>query len=433
MSPAPDEKSFVPEFEKRVYAKVIWRVIPVIFLCYVVSYLDRVNIGFAKLKMLSDLGWSDTVYGLGAGIFFIGYFLFEVPSNIFLHKFGARRWIGFIMVLWGFLSASTMFVKTPLEFYVIRFFLGIAESGFFPGVILYFTYWFPPKIRAQIGALFMTAIAVSGVIGSPISGWIIQNFESYHGLAGWQWLFVLEGLPSVAMGIVVLLYLDNSIRAAAWLNEEEKQLLEARIAEGAKDHVHISVLQVFGNGRVWFLSFLYFLFIMGLYGISFWLPQIIKNTGIKEAFHIGLLSVIPYGTATVGMIVISKLADRHGKHRLYLSRAAYAGALGLVLCGIFAHNVVFGMAALTLATAGVLCTMPLFWTLPTAFLGGTAAAAGIAIINSFGNLAGFVSPYMIGAITDKLHSSSVGLYVIAGCQILLGVLVHDCFWRKKKA
>ncbi|PAW76936.1 MAG: MFS transporter [Verrucomicrobia bacterium Tous-C9LFEB] len=425
-TPHPD---FTPERERLVYAKVIWRIIPVIFLCYVVAYLDRVNVGFAKLQMLSDLKWSDTIYGFGAGIFFIGYFLFEVPSNIMLHKVGARPWIATIMIIWGFLSVSTMFVKTPMEFYVLRFFLGIAESGFFPGVILYFTYWFPPKIRAQIGALFMTAIALSGVIGSPVSGWIIQNFHNVNGWNGWQWLFLLEGLPSVLMGLVVLACLDNRIDDAKWLTAEEKALLDYRIAEGAKQHVHLTTMQVFGDRRIWFLSLLYFLFIMGLYGISFWLPQIIKNTGVKDVFNIGLLSMIPYGIAAVSMVLFSKIADKNGTHRRYLAASAFAGSAGLILCGIFANNVVFGMAALTLATVGVLTMMPLFWTLPTAFLGGTAAAAGIAVINSFGNLAGFVSPYMIGAITDATKSSSGGLYVIAVCLALFALLV---LWKVKK-
>lgn len=420
---------FTPERERLVYAKVIWRIIPVIFLCYVVAYLDRVNVGFAKLQMLSDLKWSDTIYGLGAGIFFIGYFLFEVPSNIMLHKVGARPWIATIMIIWGVLSVSTMFVKTPMEFYVLRFFLGIAESGFFPGVILYFTYWFPPKIRAQIGALFMTAIALSGVIGSPVSGWIIQNFHDVNGWDGWQWLFLLEGLPSVLMGVVVLACLDNRIDDAKWLTAEEKALLDFRIAEGAKQHVHLTTMQVFGDRRIWFLSLLYFLFIMGLYGISFWLPQIIKNTGVKDVFNIGLLSMIPYGIAAISMVLFSKIADKNGTHRRYLAISAFAGSAGLILCGIFAHSVVFGMAALTLATVGVLTMMPLFWTLPTAFLGGTAAAAGIAVINSFGNLAGFVSPYMIGAITDATQSSSGGLYVIAVCLALFAILV---LWKVKK-
>lgn len=425
-TPHPD---FTPERERQVYAKVIWRIIPVIFLCYVVAYLDRVNVGFAKLQMLSDLKWSDTIYGLGSGIFFIGYFLFEVPSNIMLHKVGARPWIATIMIIWGLLSVSTMFVKTDIEFYVVRFFLGIAESGFFPGVILYFTYWFPPKIRAQIGALFMTAIALSGVIGSPVSGWIIQNFHDVNGWAGWQWLFLLEGMPSAIMGLVVLACLDNRIDDAKWLTAEEKALLDFRIAEGAKQHVHLTTMQVFGDRRIWFLSLLYFLFIMGLYGISFWLPQLIKNVGVKDVFNIGLLSMIPYGFAAVSMVLFGRIADRNGTHRRYLAASAFTGSIGLIFCGIFANNVVFGMAALTLATVGILTMMPLFWTLPTAFLGGTAAAAGIAVINSFGNLAGFVSPYMIGAITDATKSSSGGLYVISACLALFAILV---LWKVKK-
>lgn len=415
------------KFEEGTYKKVTWRLIPFLFLCYVVAYLDRVNVGFAKLQMLNDLKFSDTVYGLGAGIFFIGYFLFEVPSNIILHRTGARRWIARIMVTWGVLSACTMFVSTPESFYALRFFLGVFEAGFFPGVILYLTYWFPIARRGKVVALFMTAIALAGVIGGPLSGWIMQAFNGMNGMAGWQWLFLLEGLPSVLVGVWVLFYLDDSIRAAKWLRPEEKTLLEQRIAEDGASKVDDGAAGVFSNGKVWLCAAIYFCFIMGLYGVSFWLPQLIKSMGVKEMFDVGLLTMIPYGVAAVAMVLAGRNSDRTGERRWHTAIAATVGGVGLILAGAVTNSPVLGMAALTLATAGILTSLPLFWPLPTAFLGGAAAAAGIAIINSLGNLAGFVSPFLVGAIKDATGSPTLGLYVIAaslfiGAGLILGAV-----------
>lgn len=401
------------QLEERTYAKVIWRLVPFLFLCYVVAYLDRVNVGFAKLQMLSDLKFSETVYGLGAGIFFIGYFLFEVPSNIILHRTGARRWIARIMITWGLISAGMMFVNSPTSFYVLRFFLGVAEAGFFPGIILYLTYWFPAARRAKVVALFMTAIALSGVIGGPLSGWILQSFSGVNGWAGWQWMYLLEGIPSVLVGIGVLYYLDDSIQAARWLSPEEKRLLEQRIAQDGAQKTDHGVAGVFGNGKVWLCATIYFCFIMGLYGVSFWLPQLIKSMGVKDLLDVGLLTMIPYGTAAVVMVLAGKSSDRTGERRWHSAIAAVLGGLGLILAGLYSGTPALGMAALTLATAGILSCLPLFWTLPTAFLGGAAAAAGIAIINSLGNLAGFVSPFMVGYIKDATGSTALGLYAIA--------------------
>ena len=413
------------EFEDRTYAKVIRRLVPFLLLCYVVAYLDRVNVGFAKLQMLNDLKFSETVYGLGAGIFFIGYFLFEVPSNIILHRTGARRWIARIMVTWGLISAAMMFVSSPTSFYVMRFLLGVSEAGFFPGIILYLTYWFPAARRGKVVALFMTAIALAGVIGGPLSGWIMQAFGGLNGWAGWQWLFLLEGIPSVLVGIWVLFYLDDSIKAAKWLQPEEKKLLEQRIAQDGAHIADHGIGGVFRNGKVWLCALIYFCFIMGLYGVSFWLPQLIKGMGIKDVLDVGLLTMIPYGVAVVVMVLAGRNSDRTGERRWHPAIAAMVGGLGLILAGVNANSPVLGMAALTLATAGILTSLPLFWPLPTAFLGGAAAAAGIAIINSLGNLAGFVSPFMVGSIKDATGSATLGLYVIAaslfiGAGLILG-------------
>ncbi|RFO95997.1 MFS transporter [Rhodoferax lacus] len=408
--------------EESVYSKVSWRLIPFLFLCYVVSYLDRVNVGFAKLQMLSDLKFSDTVYGLGAGIFFIGYFLFEVPSNIILSKVGARVWIARIMATWGVISSAMMFVTDAQMFYVLRFLLGISEAGFFPGIILYLTYWYPARRRARIIALFMTGIAFAGVIGSPLSGWIMQTMAGVNGWAGWQWLFLLEGAPSVLVGIWVLTYLDDGIRQAKWLTESEKLLLEENIHADATDKKELTLGQVFTNGRVWLLAIIYFAFIMGLYGVGFWLPQLIKNTGVKDLVNVGLLTSIPYGVAAVVMVLMGRHSDTTGERRWHTAVMGIMGAVGLVFSAVYGDNTVVAMAALTVATAGILSTLPLFWTLPTAYLTGTAAAAGIAVINSIGNLAGFVSPFLVGAIKDATHSTAGGMYLIAG-SLLLGTFL----------
>ena len=409
-------------FEDATYAKVTWRLIPFLFLCYVVAYLDRVNIGFAKLEMLADLKFSETVYGLGAGVFFIGYFLFEVPSNIILHRVGARVWIARIMITWGLLSAAMMFVSTPTMFYVIRFLLGVAEAGFFPGIILYLTYWYPAHRRGRIAALFMTAIPVSGVFGGPLSGWILHGLPGAAGLAGWQWLFILEGLPSILVGVVVFFYLQDGIRHAKWLSEAEKKLLEAHIVTDTKHKADMPLRQVFSNPRVWLLALIYFCFVMGLYGISFWLPTLIKATGVKDPLDIGFLTAIPNAAAVVAMIYVSRRSDQHRERRWHVAVPGILGCVGLILSVIYSDNTVLAIGALTLATVGIISALPVFWSLPTAFLGGTAAAAGIAFINSLGNLSGFVSPYMVGWIKDATHSTNMAMYALAASVLIGGLL-----------
>ncbi|NEX61964.1 MFS transporter [Noviherbaspirillum galbum] len=410
-------------FEEATYSKVSWRLIPFLFLCYVVAFLDRVNVGFAKLQMLSDLKFSETIYGLGAGIFFIGYFLMEVPSNIVLSRVGARVWIARIMVTWGVISSAMMFVNSPLSFYALRFLLGVAEAGFFPGIILYLTYWYPARRRAKIVALFMTAIAFSGVIGGPLSGWVMNSMSGVGGLAGWQWMFLLEGVPSVFVGIAVLAYLDDGIRAARWLNDEEKSFLEKEVREDQRQTADLGMAKVFSNGKVWALSLIYFSFSMGLYGVGFWLPQLIKSTGVKDVLTVGLLTAIPYGAAAVTMVLVGRNSDRTGERRWHTAIPAVIGSLGLIASTLFAGNTTIAMLALTVATACILTVLPLFWTLPTGYLGGTAAAAGIAMINSLGGLGGFASPYMVGAIKDATQNTTLGMYVLAGLLVLGAVLV----------
>ncbi|MQQ99767.1 MFS transporter [Glaciimonas soli] len=411
-----------PSKANATYTKVTWRLMPLLFLCYVASYLDRVNVGFAKLQMLNDLQFSETIYGLGAGIFFIGYFLFEIPSNIILHKVGARIWIARIMITWGIISAAMIFVTTPTTFYIMRFLLGAAEAGFFPGVILYLTYWFPSHRRGKIIAIFMTGVPIAGVIGGPLSGWILHSMSGVNGLAGWKWMFIVEAIPSFILGAVVIWYLQDRIRDAKWLSEEEKQILEADIK--AEDHQKQtqSLGQLFVNPKVWLMAVIYFSFVMGLYGVGFWLPTIIKTTGVTDPLNIGLLTMIPYAVSAVAMVLIGRSADARRERRWHVAIPAFLGSVGLILSTVYDHNTLLAMSSLTLATAGIMTVLPLFWSLPTAFLSGAAAAAGIALINSLGNLAGFVSPFIIGWLKDTTHSTDIGMYVLAASLIVGGLL-----------
>jgi D-galactonate transporter len=405
--------------EDSVYARVSRRIVPLIMLCYVVAYLDRVNVGFAKLQMLQALNFSETVYGLGAGIFFLGYFLFEVPSNLLMNKIGARIWIARIMITWGLISGAFAFVQTPTQFYVMRFLLGLAEAGFYPGIILYLTYWYPSHRRARIVAMFMAAIPISGIFGNPLSGWIMSAFHDNGGWQGWQWMFMIEAIPAVLVGLLVLWKFDDSIRKAKWLSEDEKQILEANVAADNKGKAeHPGIGKVFSDPRVWGMSLIYFAFVMGQYGLTFWMPTLVKNAGVKDTFMVGVLSAIPYVCAAITMVLIGRSADARRERRWHLVVPALMGAIGFAVVATAGNNVALSIVFLSLAAAGVLTCAPLFWSLPTAFLQGTAAAAGIAAINSVGNLAGFVSPYMIGALKDMTGSTSAGMYALAGVLVL---------------
>ncbi|WP_277188523.1 MFS transporter [Caballeronia sp. BR00000012568055] len=409
--------------EARVYAKVTWRLIPLLFMCYVVAYLDRVNVGFAKLQMLRDLQFSETVYGLGAGIFFIGYFLFEVPSNLILHKVGARVWIARVMITWAIISAATMFVTTPAMFYVVRFLLGLAEAGLFPGVILYLTYWYPSKRRSKMIALFMTGIPVAGVIGGPVSGWIMHSMAGVHGWAGWQWLFLLEAIPSVVMAFAVLLFLQDRVSDAKWLTDNERRLIANDIAQDQSQTQSHNLRDGFTNPRVWLMCGIYFFFAIGLYGTGFFLPTLIKNSGATDPLLIGMLSMLPYAAATIVMILVSRSSDTLRERRWHVTAPAWIGAVSWLVAVAYSHNLVIAMIALTIVTSCVVVTISQFWCLPTAILSGAAAAAGIAVINSLGNLSGFLGPFFIGWVSDKTHSTDIGLYVMAASIAIGGLLV----------
>lgn len=416
-------KQYTPEFEKKTYRKITWRLIPFLFLCYILAYLDRVNVGFAKLYMQQDLGISDTVYGIGAGIFFIGYFLFEVPSNIIMQRVGAKFWIARIMVVWGIISAVMMTTQNTTMFYLYRFLLGIAEAGFFPGIILYLTFWYTRKHRAKMVAAFMTAIALAGVVGGPISGWILVSMSGLAGLKSWQWLFLLEGIPTVLVGIGALFYLDNAPQEAKWLTVEEKELVVTRLqeeddikrAEGESRHTFIDA---FRSKEVWLLCLVYFGLIMGNYGVGFWLPQIIKDTLTKDVWRIGLISVIPWGIAAITMVVNGHHSDKTDERRWHIALAGIIGSIAFAVSGFPGISGIFGLIALTVAISGVMSAISAFWALPTALLSGTAAAAGIAWINSVGNLSGYVAPYLIGKIRDATHNMTIALLMLsATCMI----------------
>jgi len=409
--------------EGAVYAKVMWRLLPFLFLCYVFAYLDRVNVGFAKLSMMNDLGFSEAVYGLGAGVFFVGYVLFEVPSNIVMLKVGARFWITRIMVTWGIISACTMFVTTPTQFYVLRFLLGMAEAGFFPAVLLYLTYWFPSSRRGKVTALFMTGIPMSGVIGGPLSGFIMASMVGVGSLSNWQWLFLLEAIPTVLLGVIAFFFLDDRIKDAKWLDAREKALLEHNLAQDAQGkHLH-KLRDGLTNPRVWLLATIYLFFTMGLYAISFWLPSIVKDSGVVDAWHIGLLTTIPYAAATIAMVMTGRSSDRHGERRWHLALAGFAGAVGLVWSVLYAGNTTIALMGLTLATMGIMTTICQFWTLPPTILSGAAAATGIAFANSVGSFSGLIAPSMLGYVKTATDSTGNGLLVIAACLVIGGLLV----------
>lgn len=416
-----------PAQAERLYKKVAWKLLPFLFIAYVVAYLDRVNIGFAAHRMQEDLGFSAAVYGLGAGIFFLGYVLFEVPSNLLLTKIGARKTIMRIMIGWGILSACTMLVKTPWQFYTLRFFIGAFEAGFFPGVLLYLTFWFPPRMRGAIIALFMSAIAIAGVIGAPLSGWLMGAMEGVNGWHGWQWMFLLEGMPAVVLGVVAAFLLIDGPADAKWLSDGERaQIVRDTAATGDQASRH-SMKDVIGDPRIYALAAVYFAIACGIYILGFWLPGMVRGYGVENSLHIGLLTAIPYICGVIGMIVVSRHSDRTNERRWHVSGCMIVCAVALVISTFVSTDLVLGLTALSIASAGVFAAMPLFWTIPTRYLSGTAAAGGIALINSLALIGGFVSPTVMGLIKTNTGSTDMGMYffagvIVAGAFLLLKVI-----------
>ena len=419
--------------EAALVAKIGRKLIPFLFFLYIIAFLDRVNVSFAKMEMT---WFSPSVYGFGAGIFFLGYFLFEVPSNLILQKVGARFWIARIMFTWGLLAMGMAFAKSTPIFYGIRFLLGIAEAGFFPGVLLYLTYWFTAKERARMIALFMTANAVTYSFGGPISGWIMAA-KPLPFLDGWQQMFLLEGLPAVAMAFVVLAYLPNGPKDAKWLTDDEKQLLEARMArEPGRTTAHGSFAETFRIPGVWALCATYFLMVSGMYGISLWIPDLIKKMGNFNSLTVGFLCAIPYSAAGLVMVANAARSDRAGERRLHIAIPALIGATGLACFAFVLQNPVPALAAVTIAAAGMWSILGPFWAWSSVVLaprGAAALAAGIALVNSVGNIGGFAGPYIFGAVTEKTRFGNQGGALYLATSVLLGSLLVFLMGRSSTA
>ncbi|MCA8354686.1 MFS transporter [Burkholderia cepacia] len=429
----PDERKAIPADASpadldALYRRIGWKLMPLLLVAQVLAYLDRVNVGAAKLQMAGDLGLSDTVYGIGAGIFFVGYFLFEVPSNLMLHRVGARVWIARIMVTWGIVSAAAAWVHSPATFYLQRLILGVAEAGFFPGIVLYLTYWFPAHRRGRMTTLFMSATAVAGIVGNMLSGWIMTNLDGFAALSGWQWTFVIEGLPTVVVGLAVHYLLPSRPNDARWLSPEEADAVLQGLDVNAGRAEETQRASRLSASEMVLLTTIYFLLLVGLYGIGFWLPTLVKDTGLTKLSWIGVCSAIPYLIAVLAMNVGARSADRAGNWAAYVVGGAGVASVGFILSASFSGALPVVIAGLSLAAAGTLTALPLFWHLPTMRLTGTAAAAGIATINCFGNLAGFAGPIAFGWLKDR-HHDAIGPTLLLALSALAAALLTAIYRR----
>ncbi|MFZ0746256.1 MAG: MFS transporter [Terracidiphilus sp.] len=410
--------------EKHAIRKITWRLIPFLMLLYFVAFLDRINVGFAALTMNSDVGLSSKMFGLGSGIFFLGYFAFEVPSTIILHKVGARFWIGRVMITWGLVSIAMAFTRGPISFYVLRFLLGLAEAGFFPGIILYLGYWFPQSHRSAVTAMFMAAAPAAGLIGSPVSGALMQ-LNGLLNLRGWQWLFLAEGLPAMVLGMITLRFLCDRPADAAWLTVDERAWLSQRILKeqaGIEDPRSHSLWRSLADWKVLALSLAYFGTSAGLYTMGFWAPLIVRNLGFS-VFKVGLLVAIPNLIAVVGMVLWSHHSDRLGERYWHAAVACLIGAIGLAVVAQAGSSAILAIAGLSLTAFGVSAAKPPLWSLPTTFFAGTAAAASIGLINSLGTLGGFAGPYIIGSTDETSGHFTRGLYLVGGTLIVSAVTI----------
>ena len=413
--------------EERAFRKATRRLIPFLFLIYVVGYLDRVNVSFAQLQLEDDLDFTDTIFGIGAGIFSLGYVIFGVPSNLALARFGARRWLAAIMIVWGLISASMMFIESAAGFYVLRFLLGAAEAGFFPGIILFLTWWFPERRRTPALALLLTAVSAAYVFGGPVSGGLLE-LDSFAGLDGWQWLFLIEGLPAIALGFVTLRYLDERPGEASWLEQDEREFLAAEVERERELREELSnerVRDALRNGRVWLFGLLNFILLAAGFGLTFFVPDLVQDRTGYTDFEVGVLAAIPFGFATLAMIVASR---RPGG----LAPLMLTGAAGTVITA-YAQSPLLLTLGITLAAVGLLAALPRFWTGPTAFLGGKAAAAGIALIAVLGNLGGFVGPAFTGIAQDATGGYELPLVTLAGLLVAGSVLTGPVSTRSRAA
>lgn len=408
-----------------LYHKITWKLIPFLCFCYLAAYLDRINIGFAKLQMQDQLQFSETAFGLGAGLFFVGYILFEVPSNLILERVGARIWIARIMITWGLLSACTLLVTSTTQFYVLRFLLGVAEAGFLPGVLYYLTTWFPTHRRGRVIALFMIGLPLSSVIGGPLSGWIMSHFDQMGGLRGWQWLFLLEALPSVLLGVLAFWALPNTYHQAKWLSATEKALLQEQLRadDSHASHSPRRFRDGFFNLKVWMLGGIDFSILLSAYAMGFWMPTLIRNAGISDTFHIGLLTALPSVAALAGMLLIGASSDKYRERRWHIIVPFLVGAVAMASSTFFSHNVVATVALFAVASAAILGAVPVFFSLPATFLTGTAAATGFALACSLANIAGLVSNSLMGLAIDVTGSSAGAMWFFAGSLVLSCLLV----------
>jgi len=422
VTPAP---ALSADEQRRVLARVTRRLVAFAFICYVVAYVDRVNIGFAATALQRDLHLSDTAYGIGGGLFFLGYCLFEIPSNLLLERVGARIWIARIMIVWGLVSMATMFVTGVTSFYVARVVLGVAEAGFFPGIVLYLTYWIPAAERARTGALFMMAAPIAIIVGAPVSEAIL-SLDRRAGLAGWQWLFVLEGAPAVLLGLVALWVLTDRPEQARWLAPRERDWLAGTMASeraARAQHGLASVFAGFTSPKVWLLSTVYFLNTLVTYGVFLWLPKILRDLLGAGGWRLTAITSIPFVCALAGMILIGRHSDRTRERKRHVAACALTAATGLIIGAAFTHNLPLLVLSFAFSQVGQRSVMSVFWSIPPIVLGGTAAAAGIALINAIGNLGGFVGPSVMGWLRQETGGYAGGMLVLASALILAAALV----------
>lgn len=418
------ERFVTPISEQQVVRKIAWRLMPLIIICYLFAFFDRVNISFAKTSLQADLGLSNTAYGLGASLFVVGYVLLEVPSNLMLYRFGARRWIARIMISWGLATAAMVFVHAEWQFYALRFLIGAMEAGFAPGILYYLTLWFPQAYRGRITSIFFLATAFSGIIGAPVSGLILSYMNGVQGLAGWQWLFIAGGLPCVLLGLVVLARFDDGIDQAKWLSADERKIIAVQLDRQNSAIGEHSIGRALLMPGVLILGLIYFLIQVASYGLNFWGPDLIKTASGGSPSLIGFLTAVPYVCGAISMVVIGYLSDASGERPKFVAGLIFAAALGFFAAGIFDKTLVFLIGALALLGAGVVAAIPTFWTLPPKILTGVGAAGGIALINTLGQLGGIVSPVMIGAVKDATGSTTPALYVIGSlCVLCAGILL----------
>lgn len=427
MSDISARSAALPDTHAVVYRKITRHIVPLLFVSYVVAFLDRINIGFAQLQMKQDLGFTDAIYGLGAGIFFVGYVLFEVPSNLLLAKIGARRTFSRIMLCWGAVSMGMMFVSTPWQFYVLRFMLGAFEAGFFPGLVLYLTYWYPAARRATVVSWFFAGVAFAGLIGGMLSGWIMKDMAGIAGLRGWQWMFVIEGAPAVLLGLVCFVRLVDSPAQVAWLDDDEKRsVADALAAERAALPAQVprSLAAALRQPLVYVFSFVYFTLAAGSFAISFWVPTLIKELGVTDVLSVGLYSAIPYGIGAVGIVAIARRSDRLMERRRHFAACAIGAGVALAALTLHLPSLPLMLAILSVAVVCVYAAMPVFWAIPPAYLSGAAAAGGIAFISSVGQIGGFASPYAIGLIKSHFGSLDHGWQLMSALLCAGGVVMY---------